>query len=291
MLAAAWAAQLGLRCYVLGGGGGWSGNAPWFAAADNPVSRDASLLTRTLTFFYLPAFNLGLLLWPAWLSFDWSMDAVPPISRLGDARNMATFLFYAGLAVLGVKTVKNGRMLSVIALSLLILPFLPATNLFFYVGFVVAERVLYLPSIGFCLLLGAGLEKLLTFTNVAIRDNNRSSRKVIRSAIQFWFAMALILWSLRTVQRNGDWSSEEQLYRSGIAINPAKGNNNDWVDPVTYTVRAFSCCCYTKRNTGGQLVFIDQSRRLDSDKREWNKGEHSAAPMFARHVRQVKADE
>lgn len=41
-------------------------------------------------------------------------------------------------------------------LAFLALPFLPATNLFFYVGFVVAERVLYMPSIGFCLLLGHG---------------------------------------------------------------------------------------------------------------------------------------
>ena len=41
-------------------------------------------------------------------------------------------------------------------LSLLALPFLPASNLFFYVGFVVAERVLYIPSAGFCLLCGCG---------------------------------------------------------------------------------------------------------------------------------------
>ncbi|CAL8123281.1 unnamed protein product [Orchesella dallaii] len=41
-------------------------------------------------------------------------------------------------------------------LSFLILPFLPATNLFFYVGFVVAERVLYMPSVGFCLVMGQG---------------------------------------------------------------------------------------------------------------------------------------
>lgn len=43
-----------------------------------------------------------------------------------------------------------------VQLSLLVLPFLPATNLFFYVGFVVAERVLYMPSVGFSLLLGHG---------------------------------------------------------------------------------------------------------------------------------------
>lgn len=44
--------------------------------------------------------------------------------------------------------------LVLLGLALTILPFLPATNLFFYVGFVVAERVLYIPSMGFCLLVG-----------------------------------------------------------------------------------------------------------------------------------------
>ena len=35
---------------------------------------------------------------------------------------------------------------------LLVIPFLPAMNIFFRVGFVIAERNLYIPSIGFCML-------------------------------------------------------------------------------------------------------------------------------------------
>ena len=46
------------------------------------------------------------------------------------------------------------------SLGLLVLPFIPATNLLFPVGFVVAERVLYLPSMGFCLLVAFGCDKL-----------------------------------------------------------------------------------------------------------------------------------
>lgn len=38
-------------------------------------------------------------------------------------------------------------------LVLLVIPFLPASNLFFRVGFVIAERVLYLSSAGYCLIL------------------------------------------------------------------------------------------------------------------------------------------
>ena len=44
-----------------------------------------------------------------------------------------------------------------LSLALATFSFLPASNLFFTVGFVVAERVLFLPSIGFCLLIAVGL--------------------------------------------------------------------------------------------------------------------------------------
>ena len=47
------------------------------------------------------------------------------------------------------------------SLALLVIPFLPASNLLLRVGFVVAERVLYLPSAGYCLLVAIGAVKAL----------------------------------------------------------------------------------------------------------------------------------
>ena len=43
----------------------------------------------------------------------------------------------------------------------MLIPFLPATNLLVRVGFVVAERVLYLPSAGYCLLIALGVWTLI----------------------------------------------------------------------------------------------------------------------------------
>ncbi len=209
LLGAVWASQLAVRCYMLGG----NGTAPWFALADNPVARESSFFTRTLTFFYLPAFNFCLMLWPAWLSFDWSMDAIRPLRSICDPRNVVTFLFYTALTVLVGKilmTAGRRSLILLLGLSLMVIPFLPASNLLFYVGFVVAERILYLPSVGFCILLGAGLDHLVI-----------SGRSFIKLSMLF----ALTVLALRTIQRNQDWASEEQLYRSGIPINPAKGNN------------------------------------------------------------------
>ncbi|XP_055542492.1 protein O-mannosyl-transferase TMTC2 [Wyeomyia smithii] len=61
-------------------------------------------------------------------------------------------------------TKPNASAAILISISLLTLPFLPATNLLFYVGFVVAERILYLPSVGYCLLIGLGVGRLIDGT-------------------------------------------------------------------------------------------------------------------------------
>ena len=46
------------------------------------------------------------------------------------------------------------------SLAMVVIPFLPATNLFFRVGFVIAERVLYLSSAGGVMLVVLGANAL-----------------------------------------------------------------------------------------------------------------------------------
>ncbi|KAM8862156.1 protein O-mannosyl-transferase TMTC2 [Synchiropus picturatus] len=273
-LLASWGAVL-LACRFY-----WMGNKPPnFSNSDNPAADSPSLLTRTLTFFYLPAMNFWLLLCPDTLSFDWSMDTLPLIRTFADWRNIHTFFFYFGLMLLAwfcLRTPRrskgketngkahhyaNGRNgnsnghsyqsheheplnhtnthtnhtqngtknhydsrttlpttenVVVFSLGLLAFPFLPATNLFFYVGFVIAERVLYIPSMGFCLLVAVGVRSL------CIRLRRRSSRTLL---VYCSFALVL-LFGAKTVLRNKDWENEEMLYKSGISVNPAKAWGN-----------------------------------------------------------------
>jgi hypothetical protein len=331
-------ALLQLRLHVMGTA------TPVFATADNPTARCPSAYTRFLTFAYLPVFNFGLLLWPRWLSFDWSMDAIPRITSLLDPRSTITLLFYylfyrvtkrafcqlvtlqnhlqqqqqkpqayhrprrhshrrashVAAAVSAVskthaspvpvahsgdntkattsspcpvcrhslldhhsavcrnnnnnntipmsgtssapcccsngnakfvhqnsnvdgdvkksmlpprlrptaKTYLSIAEVLLLSLAFIALPFLPASNLFFYVGFVVAERVLYIPSVGYCLLIGLGCHVIHSRTN--------------KNLVVVCFALLLATFSVRTVQRNRDWMDEESLYRAGIPINPPK---------------------------------------------------------------------
>ena len=49
----------------------------------------------------------------------------------------------------------------VIVVGLMIGPFVPAANIFFYVGTFIGERLLYLPSVGYCIMLSHYLIKLM----------------------------------------------------------------------------------------------------------------------------------
>lgn len=221
---------------------------PHFSTADNPTARDQRFLVRLMTFTYLPVFNFLLLLLPQPLSFDWGMEAVPRITSLTDFRNISSIAFYSTLLVLIKKIVgrvkarchcchldllehsvscrntnnnnlshttcicsqksPSSKRLVLLSLALLAVPFLPATNLLFYVGFVVAERVLYIPSAGVCLLLGLGGAILY---------------KKHRVGFTVGFAVMLLTFSAKTVLRNEDWNNEEALYKAAVNVNPPKG--------------------------------------------------------------------
>ena len=46
-----------------------------------------------------------------------------------------------------------------ISVSIIVIPFLPSSNCFFKVGFVIAERNLFLSSAGVCMLVVAGMDR------------------------------------------------------------------------------------------------------------------------------------
>lgn len=114
-----------------------------------------------------------------------------------------------------IKTTLDNYERVTLSLAFLVLPFIPATNLFFYVGFVIAERILYIPSVGFCLLIGH-----------LFSTSWKVSGKFLRILLATVTCVYLLLMSARTVRRNVDWRNDENLYRSGIAVNPSKAWSN-----------------------------------------------------------------
>ncbi|XP_012878412.1 PREDICTED: transmembrane and TPR repeat-containing protein 4 [Dipodomys ordii] len=184
---------------------------PAFTEVDNPASFADSMLVRAINYNYYYSLNAWLLLCPWWLCFDWSMGCIPLIKSIGDWRVIALAALWLCLIGLICQALcsedSRKRRILTLGLGFLVIPFLPASNLFFRVGFVVAERVLYLPSAGYCMLLTFGFGAL----------SKHSKKKKLIAAIVLGI---LFTNMLRCVIRSDEWRSEDQLFRSALSVCP-----------------------------------------------------------------------
>ena len=171
---------------------------------------------RQLYYLHLIFANTWLLINPSKLIHDWRFGVVPLVDSLADPRHLLTVLTFICLLSLGLWCVLNrrsGPRRTAFAFSVVVLTFLPASNFLFLVGFVVAERVLFLPSMGFCLLVAYGAWKM------KLRDKSF----INNCAVYLGLSVLILFHSTKTVNRNKDWTSAYNLYTSALKINPSNG--------------------------------------------------------------------
>lgn len=90
------------------------------------------------------------------------------------------------------------------AIVLTVLPFLPASNLLFTTGFTIAERVMYLPSIGFLLLMAIGVRQMLSARCFGLK-NGKGAKTTVRRLLHLGLLLLVVVFSVRTYTRSYDW--------------------------------------------------------------------------------------
>ncbi|XP_034825291.2 protein O-mannosyl-transferase TMTC1-like [Maniola hyperantus] len=188
------------------------GTWPTFSPQDNPAAFHHSFFVRLMTFCYLAAFNWWLLLCPWSLSHDWQMGSVPLITSGWDPRNFVTCAAFGALFLLCYRCIADLEVQrhtpAVIGLLLLVVPFVPASNLLVTVGFVIAERVLYIPSVG---------SVIITAYGVQLMWYSRPGSKVF---LVVGLAVLAVSGVARTHRRNADWRDRATLLRADLVTLP-----------------------------------------------------------------------
>jgi hypothetical protein len=106
--------------------------------------------------------------------------------------------------------------------ALLVAPFLPASNLFFTVGFPVAERVLYTPSLGFVLLVVTAMDLVVGKAAGSVSGAGKGgATKAL--AVTCMVAMVAAVYTRKLMMRDLEWSDSNTLYTSATEANPANG--------------------------------------------------------------------
>nr|XP_042705826.1 protein O-mannosyl-transferase TMTC1 isoform X4 [Chrysemys picta bellii] len=204
------------RFWIMGG------SMPMFSEQDNPASFSPYLLTRFLTYSYLLAFNSWLLLAPITLCYDWQVGSIPLIESIWDVRNLATVLLVVVMILLSLHCITAFKKLEhrevLVGLLFLVFPFIPASNLFFRVGFVVAERVLYMPSSG-VQTLPHNAKVHYNYANF-LKDQGRNSEAIYhyKTALKLYPRHASALNNLGTLTK--DLVEAKEYYRRALQLNP-----------------------------------------------------------------------
>ncbi|EGD74245.1 hypothetical protein PTSG_06255 [Salpingoeca rosetta] len=215
------------------------GEIPEWYESTNPAANEKSFFVRATTYAYLHWFHFALLLIPNRFCPDWRNE-IPVVSSFADVRAAYALAFYAallatiavGIRFLATHRERAGKVLTM-SLAWLMLPFIPASNVLFPVGFVVAERVVYSPSVGFCFLAA------LLFTACA---------HAVSRAFLCWGVLAAVLaaYSHVLMQRDAEWGNEELLWKAATLSCPHNyvshvllGNVYDRQERVDDAIAAF----------------------------------------------------
>ena len=190
------------------------------AFAENPLVK-ADFWTARMTAVKVIGKLLWLFVWPARLSADYSYNAVPLFGwslRGEDVKTVLALAICAAAAalawLLAVRWGRTGRA-ALFYLGFFFVVSAPTSNVFVLIGSIMAERFLYLPSVG--------LAGLLVAAVVAL--GRRSGWPPLGKSKAAWATVGIVCLALaaRTYARNADWKDEVSLWTSAVEVVPESG--------------------------------------------------------------------
>jgi Flp pilus assembly protein TadD len=165
---------------------------------------------RLATIFYTLWKYVQLLFVPHPLTHDYYPRQIG-IKSFGDPQVLLSLALYGSMAYLAVRGIPKKDPVA-FAIFLYLLPLGIVSNLVFPIGTNMGERFAFMPSVGFCFLMGL----------VLYQGFKRSQNLTLAC-----FGLVAVLFSLKTILRNPAWESNEKLFMTDatVSINSAKLQN------------------------------------------------------------------
>jgi hypothetical protein len=176
---------------------------PEFPFWDNPLA-GAGFWTAKLTAIKVIARYLGLLVWPAHLSCDYSYAQIP--LETGSPQDWLAWTVVAAVAAAALLMFRFNRTVFFVA-GLAFVTFLPTSNLVFPIGTIMAERFLYLPSIALAVCVVLALYAV-------------GRRAGVARLAPVTLCLIVAAFAARTWARNSDWRNDLSLMTAAAETSP-----------------------------------------------------------------------
>lgn len=179
---------------------------------ENPLYANNTLQNRTLMALYCFTFYIKLMLLPHPLVYFYGYNTIPFPSLLNVMVITGIFIT-AGLLFYTFKNFKN-KTVELFGIAVFCVGLLPMLNIIEPAAGIVAERFVFSPSVGFCIVI-AGLMLKYFKADIASQDI-----KLLPSKLKTTLLVILVLFSLKTFSRNQDWKNHFTLYLNDIEYVP-----------------------------------------------------------------------
>ena len=191
---------------------------------ENPLV-SAGFWTTRLTAVKVIGKYLWLFAWPARLSADYTYNSIPlfdwRVWNWEDAKAIMALAVCLGAALLVVLLAVRWRRTGKPLLFFLVFFFValsPTSNLVFLIGSIMAERFLYLPSVGLAGCIVAA---------VYVLGRRRSLQRRVVAPVA-WAALGVVclVFAARTYARNFDWQDSVSLWTSAVDVCPGSARSH-----------------------------------------------------------------
>ena len=194
--------------------------APQFLFAENPLL-GAGFWTARMTAVKVIGKYLGLLLWPARLSFDYSYNEIPlfgwSLTNWEDWKAVAALIVCGAASVVAIRSFRRNQPVFFF-IAFFIATLSPTSNLVILVGSIMGERFLYLPSVAFA--------ALVVWVLRAAAHRLRAWRLEYRYASAAALSVILFAFATRTYARNADWLDRGRFWRTSLEAAPGSFKTN-----------------------------------------------------------------
>lgn len=180
---------------------------------DNALVAAQSLLEREATAIYMMGRYLLLLVFPHPLSYDYSYNQIPLVS-FASAKAVISLGALAALALVAIRDLKKRTLVS-FGILFFFITISMTSNLIILIGDTMADRFLYVPSLGFAVVAAYGWTRLMSVPSGA-------GTSLAFVSLKFLPVYALTaLYGYATATRNMDWHDNIRLFMTDVRFSPA----------------------------------------------------------------------
>jgi tetratricopeptide (TPR) repeat protein len=183
---------------------------------NNTLNAAPDFISRQATVFYVLLRYVILLVFPHPLSCDYNFSQIK-IQTLTSSAALIAIIFFLALAIYSIVNFTK-RNIVVFCILFFLITVSPVSNFFFVSGSIMAERFMYMPSLGFCIILSYFLIKFTKTEYIKNTFNHLSKFLYVNTRVFIFVFGIIILYSVKTFSRNFDWKDNVTIFGHDVHI-------------------------------------------------------------------------